>query len=45
MLDGAADTFSKKKLENKDAEHEKEKEHLYSQIGQLKERLTGCQKS
>ncbi len=25
-----------KKLENKDAEHEKEKEHLYSQIGQLK---------
>ncbi len=35
MLDGAADTFSKK-LENKDAEHEKEKEHLYSQIGQLK---------
>jgi len=35
MLEGAADTFSKK-LENKEAEHEKEKEHLYSQIGQLK---------
>ncbi len=35
LLDGAADTFSKK-LENKEAEHEKEKEHLFSQIGQLK---------
>ena len=35
LLDGAADTFSKK-LENKEVEHEKEKEHLYSQIGQLK---------
>jgi transposase-like protein len=34
MLEGAADTFSKK-LENKEAEHEKEKEHLYSEIGQL----------
>ncbi len=36
LLAGAADSFSKK-LENKEAEHEKEKEHLYSQIGQLQE--------
>jgi len=34
MLEGASDTFSKK-LENKEASHEKEKEQLYSQIGQL----------
>ena len=34
LLDGVADTFSKI-LENKEAEHEKEKDHLYSQIGQL----------
>jgi transposase len=35
LLEGAADTFSKK-LENKEAEHEKEQEPLFSQIGQLK---------
>lgn len=34
LLDGASDTFSKK-LENKEAIHVKEKEQLYSQIGQL----------
>ena len=34
LLAGAADTFSKK-IENKEAKHEKEKENLYSQIGQL----------
>ncbi len=34
LLAGAADTFSRK-LENKEAEHEKEKERLYAQIGQL----------
>jgi transposase-like protein len=44
LLDGAADTFSKK-LENKEAEHEKEKEHLFSQIGHTRWRLIGYQKS
>ncbi len=34
LLACTADSFSKK-LENKEAEHEKEKEHLYSQICQL----------
>ena len=34
LLSGAADTFSNK-LENKESQHEKEKERLYSAIGQL----------
>ena len=34
LLAGAADTFSKK-IENKETQHEKEKEQLYTQIGQL----------
>lgn len=34
LLAGASDTYSRK-LENKEAEHEKEKERLYAQIGQL----------
>ncbi len=34
MLDSAADSFSRD-LKNKQAEYEKEKKHLYSEIGQL----------
>jgi len=34
LLSGAADSFSKK-LENKEAQHEKEKDRLYSEIVQL----------
>lgn len=34
LLEGVADTFSKN-LENKEAQHEKEKDRLFSEIGQL----------